>query len=156
MIILSIVAVMVVYYLSYKLLRNKKLSYVFAAIPAIILTGFIWWLIRQRYLTLLVFGLYAFGAIIVFNYAVLLIKRRRYVVSLMTAGPGILSFVFFLWYAKVNYFFTVDCNAIDGCMNESGLIMWFAFIFMIISFVITAFVYLIEDILPEKRKQLNS
>ncbi len=153
MIFLCIVSVMVVYYLSYRLFENKKgLGFVFAAIPALILTGLFWWLIRQRYLTVVVFGLYTLGAIIVFAYAALLIKRRRYIVSLVSAGPAGVSLGFFLWYAKVNYFFTVDCNATEGCMNESGLIMWFAFMFMIGSFVLTFFVYLIEDVLPKYRK----
>lgn len=64
--------------------------------------------------------------------------------SIISIIPAIISQYFFWWYVYVNYLDGKPCNIEDGCMNESGMIMWLSFVFMIIAFAISFLMFVIN------------
>jgi hypothetical protein len=154
MIYYCIVAIFIVYYFSYVLISKKTKSryrYILAIIPAIIVAGIFWLLIWYKHPTALLFALYGFGAVIVIGYNIVFKRKRRFLVSLLPMIPALISLCFCGWFVNVNYLNPVTCDVSEGCMNETGLIMWLSLALMVVAFIITFLTFIVDKFLIRNR-----
>ncbi|PKK99969.1 MAG: hypothetical protein CVV56_08435 [Tenericutes bacterium HGW-Tenericutes-1] len=151
MIYYCIFALFVVYYISYTVLRNKhQLGYVFALIPVAIFIGIFWYLIQFKYYVALIFTLYGLGLFLVLVTSIILIIKKRIIAAIFSLIPLILSVSLFWWFASVNYFATETCDTSNGCMNETGMIMFLSNFFMVVAFFISSFMFILDKYIINK------
>ncbi len=86
-----------------------------------------------------------FGLMVIIQIAlwIYFVKRKKYGVLFITGLIGIFSIWFYID-AYMKYIYVNPCEGIDDCMNESGMIFVLLNALMLLSIIITLFIFFID------------
>jgi hypothetical protein len=139
------IAVFTIYYFTYLLFKKKtKFRSQIAIIPTLISAiGFVW-LIIDRQLIIIIYILYGLAIIIIFTYAITSFIKKNILLPVIALILSIVSVYILYWVIKETYFNSEQCDVVDGCMNEIGMLMVISYFFMAISFFVVVLSHIVE------------
>lgn len=97
--------------------------------------------------------IYAVQVIIVTIFIVIFIKKRKVIPIVISALPTIMSLFSFWQLLKYNVFSSTQCLESEGCMNETGMFLVFAWLFMVLSIILLALSFLVYSMIEKSKTQ---
>lgn len=94
--------------------------------------------------------IYAIECIIAVTLIVIFIKKRKTTPLILCSIPTIVSLIFFYLFAKWNIFPSTTCLESEGCMNETGMLLVFAWFFMFISIMILLLASIVYSLIERR------
>lgn len=138
MVYLMIIAVLIVFYISYFLIRdNDKINNLYALILPFIFSIVFVILYSRLAGAAIAMILLVLGIVIIILNAVLLIKNKKIIGTISALVPLFIGIVIIIWLFYINII-NDSCEGVEGCMNETGMYSLYAMFFLVISFIITA------------------